>query len=42
LCKDCNKVFNIVSNNGNCPKCETKNWEMLSGKEFYIKEIVCY
>jgi len=42
LCKDCNKVFNIVGNNGICPKCTTKNWEMLSGKELYIKEIVCY
>jgi hydrogenase nickel incorporation protein HypA/HybF len=41
LCKDCNKVFNLVSNKGICPKCETKNWEMLSGKEFYIKEIIC-
>jgi hydrogenase nickel incorporation protein HypA/HybF len=42
LCKDCNKVFNIVENNGICPQCSTKNWEILSGKEFYIKEIVCY
>ncbi|KLE15547.1 hydrogenase maturation nickel metallochaperone HypA [Clostridium sp. C8] len=42
LCKECNKVFNLVSNNGICPKCETKDWELLGGKEFYIKEIVCY
>ena len=42
LCSDCNKVFNIVVSNGIWPKCTTKNWEMLSGKEFYIKEIVCY
>lgn len=42
LCKGCNKVFNLVSNNGICPKCETKDWELLGGKEFYIKEIVCY
>ncbi|MDF2803787.1 MAG: hydrogenase nickel incorporation protein HypA [Anaerocolumna sp.] len=42
LCRDCNKVFSIVSNKGSCPKCCTKNWELLSGKEFYIKEIVGY
>lgn len=39
LCKDCNKVFNLVINNGTCPKCNTKNWELLGGKEFFIKEI---
>lgn len=42
LCKDCNKVFNIISNKGICPNCISKNCEILSGKEFYIKEIVCY
>lgn len=41
LCKDCRKVFKLVENSGICPKCDTKNWEMLSGKEFYIKEILC-
>jgi len=41
LCRECNKVFNLVKNNGNCPVCNTNNWEMLSGKEFFIKEIVC-
>lgn len=42
LCKDCNKVFNIISNKGICPNCTSKSCEILSGKEFYIKEIVCY
>lgn len=41
LCRDCRKVFNLVKNNGVCPKCRTKNMEVLSGKEFYIKEILC-
>ncbi|NTV77578.1 MAG: hydrogenase maturation nickel metallochaperone HypA [Clostridiales bacterium] len=41
LCKDCNRVFNLVTNKGICPNCDTKNWELLSGKEFYIKEISC-
>ncbi|MDF2586904.1 MAG: hydrogenase nickel incorporation protein HypA [Anaerocolumna sp.] len=42
LCKDCNKVYHIVSSKGICPSCSSKNMELLSGKEFYIKEIECY
>lgn len=41
FCKDCKKVFNIMQNNGKCPLCNMKNWDMLGGKEFYIKEILC-
>lgn len=41
LCNDCKKVFSMVVNNGQCPECKTRNYEILTGKEFYIKEIVC-
>jgi hydrogenase nickel incorporation protein HypA/HybF len=40
ICKDCNKVFNFLENRGNCPNCKSHNFEILSGKEFLIKEIV--
>jgi hydrogenase nickel incorporation protein HypA/HybF len=40
ICKECNKVFNLIENNNTCPKCGSKHWEILSGKEFMIKEIV--
>lgn len=41
LCKDCNKVFNLIANHGSCPDCKNKNHlELLCGKEFMIKEIV--
>lgn len=40
LCKDCQKVFNIIKNNGECPNCKSKAMELLSGKEFNIKEIL--
>jgi hydrogenase nickel incorporation protein HypA/HybF len=40
ICKRCNKVFNLIENNNKCPKCESKDWEILCGKEFMIKEIV--
>ena len=40
ICKECNKVFNLLENNSICPKCGSNHWEILSGKEFMIKEIV--
>jgi hydrogenase nickel incorporation protein HypA/HybF len=40
LCKGCNKVFNLIKNNNTCNFCGSRQWEVLSGKEFMIKEIV--
>lgn len=40
LCHHCNKVFKIVENKGKCPYCSTDDWEMLSGLEFILKEII--
>ena len=40
ICKDCNKVFNLIENNNKCPNRESEVWELLCGKEFMIKEIV--
>ena len=40
ICKTCNKVFNLITNSQTCPKCGSKGWGLLSGKEFMIKEIV--
>lgn len=40
LCHNCNKVFKIVKNKGKCPYCNDDQWEMLSGTEFVLKEIV--
>jgi hydrogenase nickel incorporation protein HypA/HybF len=42
LCKSCQQVFNLLKEKGTCPKCGEKDFELLSGKEFYIKEIQCY
>jgi hydrogenase nickel incorporation protein HypA/HybF len=41
LCKECKQVFYLVRENGCCPKCQSKEFELLSGKEFNIKEILC-
>ena len=40
LCKQCNKVFNLIAHEGKCPECKSQDWELLSGKEFMIKEII--
>lgn len=39
-CKHCEQVFNIIENQGACPHCKEREWELLCGKEFLIKEIV--
>lgn len=40
LCKKCQHVFNLLAHQGQCPKCGSKEWEILGGKEFMIKEII--
>ena len=39
-CKDCGKVFNFIKSKTACPYCGGSEWELLSGKEFNIKEIM--
>ncbi len=40
ICKACNDVFNFIQAKGMCPSCKNKQVELISGKEFMIKEIV--
>ena len=40
LCKKCNKVFNLIEHQKICPNCQSDDWEIISGKEFFIKEII--
>lgn len=40
ICRNCNKVFNLLENNSKCQKCGSKNLDLLCGKEFIIKEII--
>ena len=39
-CLECSNVFNVVKNKGYCPKCNSFEKELLSGREFIIKEIL--
>ena len=40
ICKKCRGVFNILENNSKCSNCGCEDWELLSGREFMIKEII--
>ena len=40
LCGKCVKAFNLLKNQGICPECGNGEFEILSGKEFMIKEII--
>lgn len=39
-CNACGKVFNIIENEGKCQKCYSEDFEITSGKEFLVKQIV--
>ncbi len=40
VCKDCGDVFNVIRDKKRCPSCGGGSWELQSGKEFIIKEII--
>jgi hydrogenase nickel incorporation protein HypA/HybF len=40
MCQKCNTVFNLRENQNQCPQCKCEQWEILSGREFMIKEII--
>lgn len=39
-CKECGTEFRVVENDGKCPKCMERNYDILSGREFLIKDII--
>lgn len=41
-CKSCHETYNIVAHRKVCPSCGKESFELLSGQEFHIKEIVAY
>lgn len=40
ICKICNTVFNLIEHESVCPSCKVKEFELLSGREFMIKEVI--
>ena len=39
-CRNCGEVFNVIAYEGYCPKCNSFDKDLLSGREFMIKEIL--
>lgn len=40
VCRDCKRAFNVIKNEGRCPRCGKKNADVISGRDFLIKEIL--
>ena len=38
-CSECDEVFNVIEHNGYCPNCGSFEKEVLTGKDFNIREI---
>jgi hydrogenase nickel incorporation protein HypA/HybF len=41
-CNGCDEIFNIVDHRRVCPTCGKEEYELISGQEFNIKEVVAY
>ena len=41
-CESCDFIYNLVENNNECPVCGNKQFTIISGREFLIKEIHAY
>ena len=39
ICRDCGKVYALEEHSRKCPYCGGTEYEMISGSEFYLKEI---
>lgn len=38
-CEECDEIFNVIEHEGYCPNCGSFEKEVLTGKDFTIKEI---
>ena len=38
-CDECDEIFNVIEHEGYCPNCGSFEKEILSGKDFLIREI---
>ena len=41
-CKKCNEIYDIIKERKICPKCNSEEYDLKSGQEFNIKEVVAY
>lgn len=41
-CRSCKEIYNVINHRKICPKCHQEDYQLISGQEFNIKEIVAY
>jgi hydrogenase nickel incorporation protein HypA/HybF len=39
LCRECQSLYNVMRNEGRCPKCGSREKKILGGQQFLVKEI---
>ncbi len=39
LCEECLAMYNVMKNEGKCPKCGSRRKRILGGQQFLLKEI---
>ena len=39
-CKECGEIYNVVEHRKVCPSCQNDDFDLLTGQEFNIKEVV--
>ena len=40
VCRQCKRAFPIVKNEGYCPRCGKRNADVISGRDFIVKEVI--
>ena len=40
-CRDCGELFNAVACDLKCPRCQSKDMEILSGNDLIVQELIC-
>ena len=39
-CRKCNRAFDILQFSGECPRCKEVDYDLISGDEFLVKEVL--
>lgn len=39
LCSECQSLYNVMRNEGKCPKCGSREKKILGGQQFLVKDI---
>ncbi|WP_297522270.1 hydrogenase maturation nickel metallochaperone HypA [uncultured Clostridium sp.] len=41
-CRECNNIYGVIEHRKICPNCNGEKYDLISGQEFNIKEIIAY